>query len=117
LLIAAKSEEAIGLLRTVITERQRYPGIGEIYHQIIPHVRTTIGQLFAASARVSTQCDTPEFLADLFLAVMVVDEQLAILIGLADGPEDEQRVRRMRQRLSILFAIGRAVPAAVAKQG
>src|SRR3546814_10709241 len=46
LIAVATSEETIDLLRMVIAERQHYPGIGEIYRQIVPRIQAWMRRMF-----------------------------------------------------------------------
>jgi AcrR family transcriptional regulator len=103
----ATDEEAIGLLRMVIAERQKYPGIGEIYRGIISTVQTAVRRIFRQFTEArGNRVGDPDFLADLFLAIVVADAQLAILTGLADERSEEQ-LRRVHQRLAMLLTMQR----------
>ena len=107
LIAIATSKETIGLLRTVIAERLHYPGIGEIYRQIVPDIQIWIRRLFQEEVFPSAGQSDEEagFLADMFLAIVLADTQMAILTGLARDDDKGRLLSRTRQHLHALLPL------------
>src|SRR3546814_10890567 len=62
----------------VIAERQHYPGIGEIYRQIVPRIQAWMRRMFREQTGASFCRDeaASDFLADMFLAIVLADTQM-----------------------------------------
>ncbi|AMK20261.1 helix-turn-helix transcriptional regulator [Sphingomonadales bacterium 56] len=107
LIAVATSEETIDLLRMVIAERQHYPGIGEIYRQIVPRIQAWMRRMFREQTGASFCRDeaASDFLADMFLAIVLADTQMGILTGITGDRLDKTHLIRTRQRLKALLAL------------
>ncbi|AJA07228.1 helix-turn-helix domain containing protein [Sphingobium sp. H39-3-25] len=90
---AATDEEAIGLLRLVIAEGQRYPIIREIYREILAGIHQDVRMLIRRSEFCRGQVLSVESV-DLILTTQIADAQLSLLTGVSEngaGPLCQRR--------------------------
>src|SRR3546814_14190186 len=83
LLDLAQSEDAIGLLRMVIAERQKYPQIANIYQMVVSRVKEAARRYVRPHLRCVTR-EAQDFLAERFFATVFAEPQIASLSGPAD---------------------------------
>ncbi|WP_157704848.1 MULTISPECIES: TetR/AcrR family transcriptional regulator [Sphingomonadales] len=101
LLDLAQSEDAIGLLRMVIAERQKYPQIGNIYQMVVSRVKEAARRIVRPHLRCVTG-EAQDFLAEMFFAIVVADTQMAFLTGTADDQLAQERGRWITRHLATL---------------
>src|SRR3546814_15776167 len=77
LLDLAQSEAAIGLLRMVIAERQKYPQIGNIYQMVVSRVKEAARRIVRPHLRCVTG-DAQAFLAQMVFWICGADPQSAL---------------------------------------
>lgn len=103
----ATDARTIALLRTVIAERLNFPEIGAIYHAVASTVREKIRALFRRCQNLDSPV-TSDFLADLFIALVISDNQMAILTGTVDEGSMSDRKAQITAHLSMLVVMSRA---------
>ncbi|WP_334184632.1 TetR/AcrR family transcriptional regulator [Novosphingobium sp.] len=92
--------DAIDLLRMIIAEGHKYPLIADLYRDLSSALRVQVRSLLRKYAS-HTPCALTDvdFCAELFLACVVADAQIALLAGLEDGQDKEALAERIERWL------------------